>query len=98
MEHDLTADASLVKLPKGFVFNIGDRVKRRRLDGTIDTLIVVPHMGKCSACDFPYKDKDYYDWEICLPNPGHCEKMCYRHSRGKSWIMFKSIDKVLEEL
>lgn len=98
MEYDITADARLVRLPKGFVFSVGDLVKRKRLDGTIDTFIVVPHRGECSACDFPYKDKDYYDWEICLPNPGHSEKMCDRHAGGQARIMFKSIDNLMEEI
>ena len=98
MKYDITADARLVKIPERFVFSVGDRVERRRLDGTIDNFIVVPFSGDCSSCDFPYEDKDYYDWRICLPNPGHSEKMCDRHVRGEPRIMFKSIDKVLEEI
>lgn len=98
MKYDITADARLVRLPDRFCFRVGDRVKRRRLDGTIDNFIVVPSSGECSDCDFPYEDKDHYTWRICLPNPGHGEKMCDSHARGEPRIMFKSIDKVLEEI
>jgi hypothetical protein len=98
MEYDITADARLVHIPDRFCFRVGDRVKRRRLDGTIDTFIVVPSSGECSDCDFSYQGTDPYAWDVCLPNPGYSEKMCYRHARGEPRIMFKSIDKVLEEI
>lgn len=98
VEHDLTGDARLVDLPAEFVFNVGDRIKRKRLDGSIDTFLVVPSRGTCSSCDFPYLDEGHYDWTICLPNPGPGEKLCYKHAKGKRRIMFKSIDNILEEI
>lgn len=98
MDHDLTGDACLVYLPNGAVFNVGDHVKRRRLDGSIDNFIVVPSTGTCSSCDFKYFDNERYDQVICLPNTGPGEKICYRHANGNCRIMFKSVDNILEEL
>lgn len=98
MKYDITADAQLVKLPDGFVFTVGDHVRRRRLDGTIDNFIVVPFSGECSGCDFSYDGTGWYTFEVCLPNPTQGKKMCDMCARGGPKIMFKSIDKVLEEI